>query len=325
MTKVKLHFTGPRTILADVVPLATPFSVQVEVSQLCNLKCNYCIHGIMLGVRKEMMTMDTFRMMCKQVLDAGWKLKAVNFAGWGEPLVNPHLSTMITQLKVYSIAEKIALITNGVLLTPKVTDHLLKTGIDHIRISLQGVTSAKYKEICGREVSMERIIENVKHLYENKGECLVYVKVADTALDPGDEDRFYRTFEPITDAMYVEKVRPMFEENVQDGKTISKYGDEHPPVIACPQPFFMMSVLANGDILPCCSYYDPTRFGNVENWSMRGIWQSESMRLFREMLLSNCRKEQEVFPVCKTCHMPDAVITPGDELDERAEEIRGRL
>jgi len=324
MSKVALHFTGPRTILADVVPLRMPFSIQVEVSQICNLKCNYCIHGITLGVRKEMMKLSTFAKMCRQILDFGGKLKTVNFAGWGEPLVNPLLPQMIELLRFQDITENVAIITNGVLLTPGVTNKLLDVGVNQIRISLQGMTDKKYEEICGRTVSIDRIIQNVSYLFKQR-ECFVYVKIADIALDPGDEDRFYKTFEPITDAMYVEKVRPMFAENVQDGKTISKYGDEHPPVIACPQPFFMMSVLANGDILPCCSYYDPIRLGNVDNWSLKGIWGSESMRLFREMLLSDCRKEQEAYPVCKTCHMPDAVITPGDELDERAEEIRGRL
>jgi hypothetical protein len=55
------------------------------------------------------------------------------------------------------------------------------------------------------------------------------------------------------------------------------------------------------------------------------MWKSESMRLFREMMLSKERKVQQVYPVCRECLMPDAVITPGDELDERAEEIMGRL
>ena len=322
--KIKLHFTGPRTILADVVPLAMPFSIQVEASQVCNIKCNYCMQSFVDNRKKSLMTFSTFVRMCESIAEFDGKLKTINFAGWGEPLVNPYLPSMIKHAKCCHITNNIAVITNGILMTPGVSDMLVEAGTDHIRVSLQGISGKKYKEISGREESFKRIVDNIAHLYNNKGNCLVYVKVADIALDEGDEKRFYDIFHDITDAMYVEKIRPMFQENVQDGKTISKYGEEHSPVLVCPQPFFMMAVTATGDVYPCCSYYDPTSFGNVCDTKLKDIWESREMRSFQKMLLSGKRKEQNRYPVCKTCHMPDAVITPGDELDERAGEVLKR-
>jgi MoaA/NifB/PqqE/SkfB family radical SAM enzyme len=35
---------GKRTKLADVLPLDTPFVVQIFPDYACNLRCNYCIH-----------------------------------------------------------------------------------------------------------------------------------------------------------------------------------------------------------------------------------------------------------------------------------------
>ena len=37
---------GKRTRLADVLPLATPFSVQIFPVYGCNLACAYCIHSV---------------------------------------------------------------------------------------------------------------------------------------------------------------------------------------------------------------------------------------------------------------------------------------
>lgn len=34
-----------RTWLKDVVPLDTPYNLQVEVSSLCNARCVYCAHS----------------------------------------------------------------------------------------------------------------------------------------------------------------------------------------------------------------------------------------------------------------------------------------
>jgi cyclic pyranopterin phosphate synthase len=325
MSKIAPHFTAPRTILADVVPLPMPYSIQVEVSQLCNLKCNYCMHGLLDQGKKKrkVMAWDTFNKMCDRIEEFGGKLKTVNFAGWGEPLINPHIDAMIIELKRRNITENIAIITNGIYLSPSLSIPLVEAGVDHIRISMQGMSGRKYREITGSAIVFEVFVDNIRTLYENRRRCKVYVKIADTALDEGDEEKFYKTFDGICDSMYVEKIRPMFQENAQDGKLISKYGDEHEPVICCPQPFFMMSVEADGTIMPCCNYYDPAEFGNIWDTSLKREWESRWMRQFRTKLFN--RKSQRIFPICRSCPMPDAIFTPGDELDYKKKEILERL
>jgi radical SAM protein with 4Fe4S-binding SPASM domain len=264
-----------------------------------------------------------FAILCSLLRAFDKKIKQVNFSGWGEPLVNKELYTMIRHLKYCNVTESIAIITNGLLLQPDLSQKLVSAGADHIRISLQGMTKEKYWDVCGRVINFQTLVENITDLYKHKQGCQIYVKIADVALDEGEEELFYETFDKISDRMFVEKIRPMFHENTQDEKMVSKYGDVHTPVIACPQPFFMMSVTAKGDILPCCSFYNPTNFGNLFSNEMRNIWESKKMRDFRIALFD--RKEQDAFPVCKDCLLPDAIITPGDELDHKRKEILERL
>jgi len=322
---IKPHYSENRTILADVIPLRTPFSVQCEASQVCNLKCNYCMQSFIKQDRKRLMSLSTFETLCERIGGFDDKLKQFNFAGWGEPLINYELPDMIDHLSRWDVTENIAIITNGLLLTRILSKALVSAGTDHIRISLQGMTSEKYFEICGKKINFQEFIDNIRFLYDNKKDCQLSIKIADIALSEGEEEVFYNTFESISDRVYVESIRPMFSQNQQDGKIISKYGHEHLPVIACPQPFFMMSVTATGEIFPCCSYYDPTKFGNIHDISLRKVWEGKEMRQFHLMLLSGDRKKQNAYPVCTTCVMPDATLTQGDELDERTEEIRGRL
>ena len=325
MSQIRTQLSDERSVLADVVPLRMPYSVQVEVSQVCNIRCNYCIHGLIAQRDKAMMDVGLFVDLCDRIEEFGGKLKSVNIAGWGEPLVNPRLANMIHHLKKRNLTESIAVITNGLLLDPLTSLDLIEAGANHIRISLQGITSDAYLKVCGKKIDFALLVSHIRYLHKHKKDCQIYVKVADVALEEGEEEKFYDIFDKISDRMFVEKIRPMFRQNTNDGKMVSKYGGGHSPVICCPQPFFMMSVTATGDILPCCSYYDPTRFGKIYNVSMRDVWEGEKMREFRMMLLAGTRKEQNDYPVCKDCLMPDAVITPGDELDETAEEIRRRL
>jgi cyclic pyranopterin phosphate synthase len=323
MAEIRTQLSDNRSILADVVPLKMPFSVQVEVSQICNIKCNYCMQSFVKQDKPALMTFNMFAILCSLLRAFDNKLKSLNIAGWGEPLVNKELPIMIRHLKFCNVTESIAIITNGLLLQPELSQKLVSAGADHIRISLQGMTKEKYLDVCGRAINFQTLVENIKDLYEHKQGCQIYVKIADVALDEGEEELFYETFDKISDRMFVEKIRPMFHENTQDEKMVSKYGDEHEPVIACPQPFFMMSVTAKGEILPCCSYYDPTKFGDIYSTSMRSIWESQKMRDFRIALFD--RKEQDSHPVCKGCLLPDAIITPGDELDYKRKEILERL
>ncbi len=156
MTSTVPHYNSGRTILADVIPLAIPYTIQCEVSHICNLSCNYCIQSSPLHKEKHLMDYETFELLCNQVLKFDSKLKQFNFSGWGEPLVNNRLPSMISFLKSINITDNIAIVTNGLLLTKQLSLDLISASIDHIRISLQGMRSDRYFEICGKKMKFTK-------------------------------------------------------------------------------------------------------------------------------------------------------------------------
>lgn len=326
MSSTTPHYNLNRTILADVVPLRTPYTIQCEVSQFCNLKCNYCMQSFTGHIGKRMMTREAFWQLCEQIKGFDDKLKQVNFSGWGEPLINPWLPVMIQHLKECGVTENIAIVTNGLLLTHELSLKLIAAGVDHIRISLQGMTAERYKEVSSCDMDYLKLVDNIRFLYNHKEDCQVSIKLADVNMDEQEEAAFYETFSEWADRTYIEYIRPVFKENgIEDGKHASKFGNNHPPVIACSQPFFMMVVMATGDISPCCSYYKPEDFGNIKDTTLRKMWESERMKWLWEMMLSKKRKDQNRYPVCQTCMVPDVVMMPEDELDGREDEVRSRL
>lgn len=327
-SEIKPNYDQDREILANVVPLRTPYSIQITPSSRCNFKCNYCIHSSPEMNNKSLMKWNTFEKLCEQIGQFEDKVKQINFAGWGEPTINKDLPEMIAHIKQLNLAGKVSVITNGSLLNHNFALSLIESGVDSIRISLQGVTSMRYKEICGVQQDFNDLVDKIRYLNQHKGRCAVYVKVADISLSKEEESLFYSKFLEISDRMFVENIRPIFDDEKVRSDTnysISKYGQVHPPVLVCPQPFFMLNISAEGDVFPCCSYYDPTQFGNINNTTLKDIWHSNEIFEFLKMMLRKERNTQQKYPVCNKCKLPDVVVLPQDSLDENADEIFNRF
>jgi radical SAM protein with 4Fe4S-binding SPASM domain len=326
MTTHNPHYSENRTMLADVIPLATPFTIQCEISQYCNLKCNYCIQSFVATKEKTMMNFGMFELLCNQIKEFGEPLKQFNFAGWGEPLINPRLPRMIKLVKDMGITNNVAVVTNGLLLDPAWAETLVNAGLDHLRISLQGMTSKRYFDVAKKNMSFDFLVQKIKYFYENKGQCQVSIKLADKELLPSEEILFYRTFEPISDRCYIEYIQPIFTGKQE--RYISKFGIVHPSVLICPQPFYMLAISATGDIIPCCSYYhphDPMSAHNIKEDNLKEYWDGQSLYGLRKMLLNGKRRHQKLYPVCKLCNIPDVCILPEDDLSSKTIQIKRKL
>ncbi len=320
-----------RVKLAKAVPLKTPFSIFIFPTTYCNFRCNYCGHSLGYTKMKELydftpmtMEMPVFVRTIEQIAQFPEKLKLLSLTGHGEPLMNPNISDMVAYAKKCNIAQRIEIISNGSLLTRDKAMLLDEAGLDAVRISLQGLSSEKYKQICSVRIDFDNLVDNIRFLYENRKNCQVYVKIMDIALEEGEEQKFYDIFGDITDRMYVEFCKPVYEgvnyENVTT--TTDRYGNTHEKRDICPLCFYMLSVFPNGDVEPCDSIYKPIILGNVNKKTLTQMWGSEALRQFRIMHLE---KERSNNFKCKVCCAPDDVSHPEDALDHAATDILLRL
>ena len=90
---------------------------------------------------------------------------------------------------------------------------MISSGVDEIRISLQGLDANKYKEVCGVEIDFDKFVANLTYLYEHRRQCKIYMKIADVALpDVDNRADLQRIFGNISDGLYVEHILPIFDE-----------------------------------------------------------------------------------------------------------------
>lgn len=332
MSEIKPLAGLERQCLKDVIPLRTPYAAYIFPTNLCNFMCNYCGHSLGLTRMKkeydfcaENMSMDTYRRIIDQLKEFPEQLKVISLTGHGEPLVNRELEEMVAYAKKSKVAERVETISNASLLTHERSKQLVDAGLDCIRISLQGLSTAKYEAVCKRKVDFSKLVGEIQYLYEHKKQCKVFVKVMDVALEKGEEEAFYQIFRPISDRMYIEQCRPVYsgvEMTEQIECKADRYGRKHESRIVCPLCFYMVGVHPNGDVSPCETIYKPLTLGNVYKDTLIHMWNSKKNREFQKMQL---RRERLQNGACARCCAPDDVAHPEDILDGSEKELMKKL
>lgn len=330
---IKPAFGHDRVKLHEVVPLDTPFTINIASATVCNFKCKFCVHSLgsekfkEINFKPAIMKWDIFCKICEQIKAFPRPIKAITLYGNGEPLCNMDLPKMVAYLKKIDKVQRVEFITNGSLLDEKTSLDLINAGLDTIRISIEGLTSEKYKEVCGVKIDFQKLVNEIRFFYKNKKNCNVFIKALDITLDQVEEDKFYNIFLDISDRVFVEKVMPVFHgvdysDMIRNNTVMDRYGNAHERRIVCPMCFFTLSVWPNGDIYPCDVLSDPAGLGNIRDISLVGAWNGNKRKEFLKMQLSKKRMENDV---CKNCCAPDDVSQPEDELDQYADELLKRF
>lgn len=318
-----------RVMLYNVLPLNTPFTLAIGASSACNFRCDYCIHSLSnrklkeINFNLEIMKYDLFT---KLIDDCKFheKIKTLQFLKDGEQLINKRLSDMILYAKRSNKFEKVELLTNGSLLTHELNVKLIDSGLDTIRISLQGLNAKKYNEISNVHINFEKFIENIKHFYENRKingkNCKVHLKMINNGII---NEKDMEIFNDICDEFSVQHIIPYFTDvnysDIEKKSDKNIYGETFEKSIVCSRPFMSIYVSADGHVMPCCREDNENLIlGNIKNESIFDIWNGKNLRDFRILQLKNKRFEHII---CKDCCLPDKITLHEDNLDNYTEEL----
>jgi radical SAM protein with 4Fe4S-binding SPASM domain len=316
-----------RVELYKELPLDTPFSLHVFPAYYCNFKCSYCLHSLSeeqlkeLSFKRQLMDIETYKKAIDSLKEFPGRLKALIFAGHGEPLIHKDIDKMVAYAKENNVAERIEIVTNASLLTRELSDKLIAAGLDRLRISIQGMTSQKYRDVSGVEIDYNNFLENIRYFYNNKENTNVYIKIIDIALENSkEEQRFHDTFSPISDTVAIEYTIPFVPEidhsRFNTDFTKCKQGHKRSSNI-CSMPFYMLVLEPNGNVVPCCSTSVPMIYGNIHETGLKEVWNSEKLRSFLRMQLT----DRNINAVCRHCSVPSFGLQEGDYLDEYAAEL----
>ena len=322
-------YSQDRNVLGKVLPLDTPYTVLIDISDSCNLRCKYCFrYDTSIGAedyrKNRLMDWETFQIVVEQLKEFPSQIKRIALSHNGEPLCNRKLPQMVSYIKNAGLTGRTEIHTNGLLLDKQDIEELCEAGIDRVVISLQGLDGDAYYKECGVKIDFERFYYHLKYFYQKKRDTQIHIKIVDEAV--GDErDRFYEMFSPIADRVFVESVVPLWtDSDMKTGEVEkNKYGDTFKVQQCCPLVFYTINVLPDGTIYPCSHIRPPFKLGNVKETTIYEAWNGAQKKTFMKDMLESGRFKMEA---CKNCYIPqNTVMTPEDSIDAYAEEILERI
>ncbi len=335
MAKVEIrNLKENRTVLRDVVPVDTPFLVGFFLGDICNFKCKYCIQSVegetpeTKVLKRKFMDWDVFQKAVQDLKEFPNPIKTVMLSSIGEPLLHPQVGEMLRYMNKQKLAANYEIVTNASMLTEEMTKNLIDNGLTRLCISMQGITSEKYKEICGYQMDMDELYQNLKFFYEyGRGKCKLHIKTVDVALDEGEDKIFLERFSNICDTIFIDQVIPVFKgvdytDLVLDQEPFQKEQFEKYATACCSPIFYTLYILADGSVAPCCDSPQPTIYGNVKEDKITDIWKGKDRIAFLTQHLEGKKNQNEV---CKKCVAPMSIAFEEDKLDGAQEEILNRI
>jgi radical SAM protein with 4Fe4S-binding SPASM domain len=323
---------GARLKLADALPLETPLVVQFHPINRCNIRCNYCSFSVKKSEQTyvsmfPVMNFDLYKKGIDELAAFPTKVKTLRLAGLGEPLMHKLMCNMIAYATKMEVAERTEISTNGLLLDRETAGSVVESGLSRLVISIQGLSSTRYKEICGKAIDFDMLLDNLQYLYKNKGTMHIHVKIIDTALENEEErNRFHHTFGGVCDTIGIEYAVPI-QPSLPTDNNIWKRDLQHTqyglPVaegdVICPLPFYLIHIAPDGMAVPCCAFGYPAYIGDLNKQTMRELWHGKQFTEFREQMIEG---KSTVGSVCRSCNINKYRMFPEDRLDEHRDRLR---
>lgn len=134
-------------------------SVAIDITYGCNFRCKHCYNSSGEHERKSKEISDEKILeIVNDICD--YYPESICMCG-GETLLRVDIICKVAELVKQKSNNKISvnMVTNGYLLTDKVIDKLKNSGVQHIQISLDGITKESHNWIRNNEKSFDRVIE----------------------------------------------------------------------------------------------------------------------------------------------------------------------
>lgn len=288
-----------------------PFSLSIEPTTSCNLRCPECPSGLRAFTRPTgMLKTDFFRNTIDQLQR---DLTYLVFYFQGEPYLNPDFLDMVK----YAADKKIytATSTNAHYLNDENAKRTVQSGLDRLIISIDGTTQDVYQQyrVGGK---LEKVLEGAQNIVRWKKELkstTPFIIFQFLVVKPNEHqiDEVQKLGKEIgVDAVWLKTAQVYDYENDPNQliPTIDKYsrykktttGTRFKGRMAnhCWRLWQDPVITWDGLVAPCCFDKDAThQLGDLKATSFKEIWRSPAYQSFRQQLW----KGRKNIDICANC------------------------
>lgn len=287
-----------------------PLHLDIDVTNLCNLRCTMCARTILNheNALPELGYMDfgLFTSLIDQGVPLGLASIKLNFLG--EPLLHPRIVDMVAYAKQAGVID-VMFNTNAMLLTPSLSEALLRAGLDSIFFSVDSVVKETLERIrVGAR--LETVLENIHSFLEARkrlGRAEVQVGVNMVLMEENKDelDDFLAYWRPLVDRVnWSHDHHYIFRSagaSVDECARLEEF--------CCAQLWQRAIVCVDGECLPCC--LDAKRelsVGNAKTTPVSELWKSSPM--FERLRRLHSGGDYKAVPTCRRCVFTLADIPP---------------
>jgi len=266
-----------------------PYTMLLDATNTCNLRCPTCLTGRGERGRPEgMMSLEAFSRILAPLEDY---LLLLEFNHWGEPLLNRLLPAMIRHAEKRGVFTAVS--TNGALLSEQAIEDLLDSGPGLVSVSVDGVTEETHQRqrTGGRlDATLERMAALVRRRQERglarpriEWQFIVFrhnedqmAAAADLAHSMGvDNIAFINGYHE--DPCWAPR-DPALREPLASYRSIQ----------SCSSPWTTITVNWDGGVSPCCwGFYQQHDLGNLLQQGFEAVWNGRPYEQTRRLIAAH--------------------------------------
>lgn len=288
-----------------------PFTVSIEPTTACNLRCPECPSGLRAFTRPTgNLREDFFR---KTIDEIHSNLLYLIFYFQGEPYINPNFLDMVKyahQKKIYTITS-----TNGHFLNDANARKTIESGLDRLIISVDGTTQEVY-ENYRKEGKLDVVLQGARNVVKWKKKLnspTPHLIFQFLVVRPNEHqiDEIYQLAKDIGIDEVKLKTAQVYD--YKNGNplipTIEKYARytqqadgsfrlKNELLNHCWKLWHSCVITWNGSVVPCCFDKDAAhQLGDLKQSDFKTIWHNSAYYDFRRQLL----KGRDQIDICTNC------------------------
>lgn len=277
-----------------------PKYLAIETCNNCNARCIMCPKGKKGTSSMQMMDKGLFDKILEEIsFYADW-VEMICLNSDGEPLLDQEIAQKIRRLKGIGV-KHVNISTNGQLLTRHKIRELLESGLDDIRISLDGFTRETFEKVR-RGLQYDVVKENILNLIEMRDETgsKMEIRLRMVELEENGNEReawmeYWKKILQTTDKVQLMPMHTWSGKIAEETQQKIDYYAGRP----CISVFSSFAINYDGMVQLCDSDVEQkVIMGDVAKHSIREIWQGEKFNLAREWHVSG---QRNMIEICRGC------------------------
>lgn len=295
-----------------------PYVFNIETTNYCNMRCVMCPRTTLMTRKNVWINDDVYEGILDQMtphepeaLEEFWETienryeinedtktedsfyfhvsaKCLTLHGFGEPLLDKFIIKRIQKCTDRGIPSYFSCVPANI--NMQRLEELMEAGLSVIKFSIDALDDEQAKAIRGKKNNFDEAFEKLVDVVNLRDEKGYKTKIIVTLIALGasnDDYELQRQFMDLFDQYNVfnyvkSQDNRWYFENDEPRENLSHYAREY-----CEFPWTSMTIMANGEVVPCTQDYDTEMsFGNAADTDLKEIWNGEAYKEFRRWHLT---------------------------------------